>query len=287
MKKWKKRLLVLAAALTMCLLMGTLVPAANSDSLPLDGVERQFAKLGTSEDEPAQVGAAQKVNVVKVGYDSATDAEIYRIKCSGSGLLTVSGRNDNNGLLYLQLLNGSKKNINANGSWNTINSYAGRYAYYGVKKGTYYLKVYSPTYYYRLGASLAKKSNKGGSNMSKSRGLSYNKTITGVMPGNEDWKKCDWYTFYLPTPQRIRLYFKLQGEGYFNLRLYGPGTYSSGKLIDSGINNEDNYYNLYRQYYGLSGQYARSAGRYYVRIERSSANYKRSSCVYWLRYKYY
>ena len=76
MKKWKKRLLVLAAALTMCLLTGTLVPAANSDSLPLDGVERQFAKLGTTEDEPAQVGAAQ-LNVVKVGYDSISDAKAF------------------------------------------------------------------------------------------------------------------------------------------------------------------------------------------------------------------
>ncbi len=286
MKNWTKRLLVLFMALSMCLLMGTLASAADNVSFPLDGTERQYTKLGAPEDEPAQVGAS-KVNVVKVGYDRTADAEIYRIKCTGSGLLTVSGRNSNNGALYLQLLNGSKKNINANGGWNTINSYTGNYAYYGVKTGTYYLKVYSSTYYYSLGASLAKKSNKGGGSMKNSRGLSYNKTTTGVMPGNESWKKCDWYTFYLSSPKRIRLYFKLQGEGYFNLKLYGPGTYSSGKVIDSWINNEDNYYNLYTRYTGLSGQYARSAGRYYVKIERSSSSYGHSSCAYWLRYKYY
>ncbi|MBQ9065352.1 MAG: hypothetical protein IJ123_07900 [Blautia sp.] len=288
MKRWTKRMIILLAALALSILAAAFVSAADNNSyMPLDGKERQFSKLGGQEDEPAIVGAETGLKRTYWGYDRANDAEIYRIFVTGYGLLTVGGKTSSNGSLKMQLLDRHGNNVNANSGWKYINSSSNSYAYYGVQRGPYYIKVYSSTYYYSIGATEALKSNLGGSSSYYSRSMNFNKTYCGVMPCNEDWRNCDWYTFYLSSPHRIRLFFTTKGDGYFNLRVYGPGNYSKGELLDSWVINEQASYDLYKKSSLYGGQYSREAGRYYVKVERSSYNYRRSSCAYWLRWKTY
>lgn len=287
MKKWTKRLLILAAAMAMCMLLGTLVSAAeNAVDLPLDGTERLYTKPAKTEEEPDKVG--KTLSLVKT-YDNYT-YQYYRIRITtGYSLLTVSGRTSNNGSLRIQLLNKDGYYVNPAGTssdWRYTNSSRGQVLYYGVKKGYYYIKVYSSTDNYYLGADESAKGNRAGSTRGASYTLGYNSTVTGVMPCNENWKEADWYRFYLSSNSRIRIQLITKGLGYINVKVYGPGISSNGERIyTNAMNFSENTY-LYRTLNG-AGQYARPAGWYYIKLERSTSRYPRTSCAYWLKWSRY
>ena len=274
------------AAMIMCMLLGTLVSAAEKAAdLPLDGKERLYTQGGQAEEEPDQVGGTLTTTAIgsKDGWD------YYRIKVTGYAQLTVSGRTTSNGSLAVRLLNKDGYYENPAGVASDIrytNSSKGQVIYYGAKTGTYYLMVYSSTTYYYLGAREDKKGDHAGSSMSRAAGLPYNKTIPGVMPCNEPWKNADWYTFNLSSNSRFKIYFTVKGSGYIDVTLYGPGISSRGEKLNSyGMNFKDTT-SLYRTING-SGSYGRPAGRYYIKISRSSERYPRTSCTYWLRWKRY
>ena len=287
MKKWTKKLIVLMTAMAMCLLLGTLVSAAeNASELPLDGKERLYSKPAKAEEEPDKVGGT--LSLTKI-YDNYT-YQYYRLRIStGFSLLTVSGRTSNKGSIRVQLLTKNGMVCNPTGKdsdWRYANSSKNQVVYYGVKKGYYYLKVYSSTDNYYLGAREDAKGNRAGSTRARSYGLSYNSTVTGVMPCNESWKEADWYSFYLSSSSRIRIQLKTCGVGYLNVTLYGPGISSKGEKLYSYAMNFFENTKLFRRINGR-GEYARPAGRYYIKIERSSASYPRTSCAYWLKWSRY
>ena len=286
MKKWTKRLVILMAAMVMCMLLGTLVSAAEkAAALPLDGKERLYTQGGQAEEEPDQVGGKLTTTAIG-GYDGW---DYYRIKVTGYALLTISGRTTNNGSLGIKLLNKDGYYMNPAGVESDIrytNSSRDQVVYYGVKSGTYYIMVRSSTTYYYLGAREDKKANRAGASMGRAYSLAHNKTIPGVMPCYESWKNADWYTFYLSSNSRFKVYLTVKGSGYIDVTLYGPGISSRGeKLTSYGMNFNDTI-SVYRTLNGR-GSYGRPAGRYYIKISRSSQRYPRTSCTYWLRWKIY
>ena len=285
MKKWTKKLLVLAAAMAMCMLLGTLISAAENEAvdLPLDGKERLYQR---QEEEPAIVGGDLSTNYVF----SADGWDYYRIRVTGLAQLTISGRTTNNGSLGIKLCNKDGYYQNPAGVASDIrytNSSKNQYLYYGVKSGYYYLLVRSSTSGYYLGAREDKKGDHAGTSKGSSANLNHNCIVPGVMPCNENWSSADWYTFYLSkNNKKIRIYLTTKGLGYIDATIYGPGIPSSGKKLHSYEMNFNDVTTLYMTRNGF-GSYPMRTGRYYIKINRSSANYPRTSCAYWLRWNTY
>lgn len=212
--------------------------------------------------------------------DYSTEA-YHKFWIPKSGRLEVSALTNYGGGVNVTLCNNKFQTVESTSSGTYVKDGV-THAYYGVKKGTYYLRVRNQKYY-AVAAQFTVMADKGGSSKGKAYSLSRNKQYNGVMPAGEDYKTCDWYKFNVTSSKKINLNFKVLGHGKFSFYLFGPGY--NGSRIKSTINSSWTT-SLYRQstYGSTTGV---KKGTYYIKIMRTGENrYKRSSCGYWLKWNY-
>ena len=224
---------------------------------------------------------------VASGVNVDTSANIYhKLTVNSSGLLTVganeiyvssySGNVSYYGM-YVQLYNSKMKLLDIYDSGEYVNAVNEDVAVYGVKKGTYYIKV-SGEQNYAIAASFEKTTNKGGTSKKKATTLKHNRTTSGIMPAGEKSSATDWYKFKVTKSKKLRLNISTTGNGYFKFYLYGP-SYKNGCYIDSLWNEKGTYYSIN----SLTRKKLKvKTGTYYIKVVRST---KKSSGKYTLRWK--
>ena len=168
----------------------------------------------------------------------------YKIKVAKRGLLSVDVADAAGGAASasVRICNAKKKAFTSSDGWSSL--YDGRKAYYGVKKGTYFLAVKSGTSLYKVTPKLTAVTKAGGEKKAKAVSIAKGKTMKGVLAAGE---KARWYKFKVTKskkytfamtdktdPSGLKLTFS--GEGYYDGRayLYSPSnadvTFKTEKL---------------------------------------------------------
>lgn len=151
-------------------------------------------------------------------------------------------------------------------------------AWYGIKKGTYYLKV-SGERAYRLAAAFTPMADKGGASKKKAAAVKRKKAITGVMTATEKAKKADWFKFKIKKSKKLTINIAAYGNCAFRFYIYGP-SYKKGLYMGYQQNSAQKYYSIN----GLSRKKAKiKAGTYYIKVVRSSY-YPKSSGAYSIKW---
>ena len=199
--------------------------------------------------------------------DTSTVA-YHRLQVTKPGLLYVAGAKYSYGNqygMYITLCNSKMQNVDCYSSGQYVTSSDG--AYYGVKKGTYYIKV---TGYdtYTVAASLKNMADKGGASKKKATTIKHKKQITGVMAAGEKAKKADWFKFNMTKSKKLYLTLSTAGNGYFAFYIYGP-SYKNGLYVASLKNSGGKYYSTN----SLTRKASKiKAGTYYIKVVRSSSS---------------
>ncbi|MDY3250624.1 MAG: hypothetical protein SOX32_09815 [Candidatus Choladocola sp.] len=218
------------------------------------------------------------------GNWSESNLTVYhKIKVSKSGVISVAGARvigSSQYRLSIALCDKNKKSLERYSSGTSVFYRTDDdIALYGVKAGTYYIRV-SGASKYVLAADFAAVTDKGGSSKSKATTITRNKKINGVMPAGESATKADWFKF--KVTQRKVLYFNISavGNGRFSFYLYGP-SYKKGIRIDNMMNESNRYYSI------TSGnrKLKVTPGTYYIKAVRTSgSSYKKSSGAYSIKW---
>ena len=211
------------------------------------------------------------------GYDYRTD--YLKLKVSNPGMLIVMARNSSGSDLGVTLLNYAKKDINYT---TTRYGYSDTHEiYYGLRPGTYFLKITTGSNYYCV-AQFNKYADNGRAKLSQALTMSWNKAMPGVMSGAETYTVPDWYRIYVPSRRDIRINYDFRGNGNFKITLRnGSGSYS--KSINYFYLNGRKIGNFYTTTYYSSYGYGLTPGTYYIGITR---NGKGSNAMYYLRWNY-
>lgn len=155
-----------------------------------------------------------KVKMTKSGY-IVIDQEFLRVNELGNYV------SDNGGTAYLTLCNSKKEPI-SDECYNY--SETNNRQVFGVKKGTYFIKVNS-LYGYRIKATLKAQSDAAGSSKSKAKTIEIGKTVKGLIYATDKTSKVDWYKFVLPKRQSVKITFKgnvCNGTGGFKMVIVPP-----------------------------------------------------------------
>lgn len=208
----------------------------------------------------------------------------HKVVIPGFGRIQVSGLTNTGGSINVTLCDSRGNNIQqtANTYVNANSRYASsQYVTYGVKRGTYYIRVNKAKYYsiamvYNYMKDIAGKAK------SVARALPYGTNYTGVMANGDGFPE-DWYKFYLSSSRHIAVVCTFIGQGSFSAYLYGP-SFPRGERIYLGCNDSGKV-TSYTTYRAIKG--GLKPGYYYIKIMRSGANqYKKSSCGYWVKWRY-
>ena len=238
MKKCKKFLCMAVLALAMTLLMGTTALAATK-TITLKS------------------GKVYNQTVQKYG-----DTYYYKITVPKTGYLTVKGyayskyKANTNYSMRMTLCNSKKKPVDS--SYGTGSSENRGYkVYYGVKKGTYYLKVTDGAPY-KLSYSFKAVTEKSGSKKSKAVALKKNKAAGGLQIAGESASKADWYKIVLPKKQKVTLTYSTKANNtiWFKIIPASKNVYLSGSLE----------YCMWDQTKTVTTKDKLPAGTYYVQV---------------------
>lgn len=218
-----------------------------------------------------------------VGEDS-TNIVFHKFTVNKSGLIAVAGLSvtsyGSEAPMSVTLCNSKMQSIDASTSGAYLTN-SDTVAYYGLKKGTYYLKVTNEENY-AIAVQLKAMTDKGGASKKKATNVKKKKQITGVMPAGEKAKKADWFKIKLTKSQKLKLNIAVSGNGYFDFYIYGPGYPSKGRLLKS-MKNTNGKFTCYRTTYTSSKKYGLKAGTYYVKVQRYSSD-KKASGAYTLKW---
>lgn len=224
------------------------------------------------------------------GQLGSAKAVYHKIKVKKTGALIVTGGYTNgsyNKGMKITLCNSKKKTLETSkgGSsvniWNCNESSLKGFVCYGVKKGTYYIKVSGipATGTYVLGAAAEQFSDKGGATKGKAATIKQNKETSGVMCAGESASKADWFKFKVTKKKVLNLEFTVASTGKFNLYLYGP-SFKKGIKVDSLKNDSGSYYTKRG-----GGKLKVAKGTYYLKVVRASGASKKGCGVYSLKWK--
>lgn len=204
----------------------------------------------------------------------------HKITVKKSGVLVVSAAayNDNGDTskIKITLCSSKKKSLE-----NTRTVDPSSFAAYGVKKGTYYIKV-SKQQKYVVAAAFEAAADKGGASKKKATTIKAGKIYTGVMPVGESGTKADWFKFKVTkSGKKLSMMLENATDGTVDFYVYGPGISSKGARMRLK-KGKDGTYTL-----GNSAtQQAIKAkkGTYYLKAVRYSKN-KKSSGIYSVQWK--
>lgn len=218
-------------------------------------------------------------------FDDYNTTVYHKIYVPSSSAMVLSGytiyqASGSTSPMKVELYNANLNRIESQyGQW--VDANENRYAVYGVKKGTYYIKT-SGSKTYVLAAALQKTTNKGGTSKSRAYTIKQNRTIQGVMPAGEKSSASDWYKFKVTRSRVLQLKLDTANSGYFEFYLYGP-SYKNGIKIDSLKNEKGTYYSINSR---TKRKMSIKTGTYYIRVKRQSNVYsKNCSGIYSIKWR--
>lgn len=199
-------------------------------------------------------------------------AVYHRFKVNSSGLIAVTGNvynGQNSGRIQVTVCNSKKKAI-SNPAY--VNGDNDQIVYYGLKKGTYYIKTNVKSAYSAI-VSFSKNPDKGGSKKAKARTVKWNNGVVGVMPLGEKSSTADWYKVKVKKNSKMYVEMSNYGTGRLNLQIYGPGLKKGISAKKIGNKTES----FYIAQNNSSSAMKLAAGTYYIKISRYD---KKASGVY-------
>lgn len=207
----------------------------------------------------------------------------HRLVVNKSGVLQIAGASisEYSGSrwgLNVILCNSNKKSLES-GSYGQYVS-TDNIAFYGVKRGVYYIKV-SGEKLYTLAASFSPMADKGGASKKKATTIKHKKTITGVMPAGEKAKKADWFKIKVTKKKKLCFTINNMGNGTFDFYIYGPKLPKGGSRGSVSAANKGTFYIVN----GFTRKPIKvSKGTYYIKVVRSSYS-KKASGGYSIQWK--
>ncbi len=208
-----------------------------------------------------------------VNWGNKTTTAYHKIKLKTAGLLVVggakiSGNKVTERPIKVTLLNSKKKVVQPSKAGTKVTLENDGLTYYGVKKGTYYIRV-KKTQSYVVYSSLVKVKDRGGASKSKAYTVKKAKTATGIMVAGESYKKSDWFCIK-PTASSLALTAGVNGNGIYMLEITGPGLGEANVYtLKAGTVQKITMGNLTIN------------GSYYIRLYRKdTAAKRRGSCIY-------
>lgn len=206
-----------------------------------------------------------------------SDVTYYKINVARSGYITVYGygyrpsSNSKYSLGGVQLCNSRKKALEKNKTY--VSAYTRDRTYYGVKKGTYYLRIEGNNY--KLKYSFTAVSEKSGSSKSTAVEIKKGTTKRGLLIAGESGSKTDWYKIRLTNKQKVRLTFGARANDHVsfkiipaNPKVFIPGSTAYYKNTTETVKTKD----------------ALPTGIYYIRVNRMSKDADTSG-YYTLKWK--
>ena len=180
--------------------------------------------------------AAVTKNMVKDGnyFTSTVTAKgtttcYHKFSVDSPAEMYVMAQNASGAYVNVALCNSAKKIIEYKGKARKANG-----IYYGLRKGTYFLKV-TATGGYSIVAKYAKKPDNGNRYMKPSKTLTRNKAIAGIMSGTENYKIPDWYKITITKWKEISVFYDFRGHGRFKITI---------RSLDGNYMNEYPAFNL-------------------------------------------
>jgi hypothetical protein len=228
---------------------------APSEFTASSGVTYYAGDYGADESGNYDNGVYCRIKVAKTGYLRVMMTPLFGAD---------SGEN-----YYVNLCTSGKKDLTKPEMMLSGNKYT---TYFGVKKGTYYVKCsgsQDPVFKVNI-KSYAVKTSKCGSGKRNAVSLKRNKSVKGVLAASS--RRSDWYKITLKKSRRVQLsVFTRAGEGGFlggiqvqvtrGRRRYTSGTYN--RTSSSGSFVPDLYY--------TSGKKL-PKGTYYIRVSRAGTD---------------
>lgn len=167
--------------------------------------------------------------------------------------------------LNITLCNSKKKEIRKK---DAVNSDCGDLVWYGLKKGTYYLKT-SGNSSYILGVSFEKWADKGGCSKSKAYHVVQKKTVKGLMPADEKSSKADWFKLKVKKKGKLCINLKSGSIGRIHFQIYGPGV-KKGYTLTVMENEDEGIY--YVRHAKTKKILKVKPGTYYLKVSRKDKN---------------
>lgn len=268
MKESKKRehaavrkLFMLMAAFAMILCMKTTANAAGVLDVDMQKNNQAYVYTGVLED-----------------YETTV---YHRIVIKKAGALVIAGNSiEEDGSRYGLSFSLCDRNKRLLEPYQSTYVSTGEYATYGVRPGTYYIRVKNEKYYV-LSAALQKFADKGGTSKKNATKIAHKKKITGVLAAGEKGKKADWFKLVVPKDKKLQIELDTAGNDSIAFYMYGP-SYPKGVYIDSLMNKSGKYYSVRTS--GLTEKKSKvKKGTYYIKVIRSSKK-KTASGVYSIRW---
>lgn len=213
----------------------------------------------------------------------------HKIKVSKPSVMLVSAAYDIGGTakaMPVWLCNSKKKSLERTSKGSSVNAVqfintgTKGMAYYGVKKGTYYIKTKGAANY-MIVAALEPMADRGGSSKTRATGISRNTPVTGLLPAGESYTAADWYKFNVNQSRVLSLSLQAVGNGQFQFYLYGP-SYPNGVKLASMMNKSINCSSTLK---GSKTKARVKRGTYYIKVARgTSSAYRKSSGAYSLKW---
>jgi transcriptional accessory protein Tex/SPT6 len=224
------------------------------------------------------------VSLVKDDYpEGTTKFEMYRqyrenvqdirphnllalLRGETEGILKVEMNAENTGT-YITLCNSSKKAITNEISSSTISDTK----IFAVKKGTYYLKVTTNSYWLRMKTSQESATDQSGSSKSKAANLTLGKDKSGLIFLEDKSSKYDWFKFTLTKATAVDL--EISGSCSAGTIYYELTSSSIDGTLEGYLSGVGSYDETPLNYYTSDGKIHTSLpkGTYYIKVYKKSA----------------
>ncbi|MDO5424487.1 MAG: hypothetical protein Q4F41_12250 [Eubacteriales bacterium] len=252
----RKCMVVLAMGMLMAMLCGMSASAAT---------KTYSIKAGKLYANPNSGTTYHKITIKKAGY---IGIQAYSVTSSGS-----------KASIQIGLLNSSKKPLEK--YYRNLSSSSGYVAYYGVKKGTYYIATKS-NYGYRLKYAFGAITESSGSSKSSAKVISQGVTRNGTVPIGESGKKSDWYKIRIVNKSSFNLSVKtLTNGGDLVIQVQIPKWNLNKKYVCSSGDSWTRTYRITNQSGAATG--SKITAMAYIRVYRKS-NYSATSGAYSLKW---
>lgn len=273
MKKRIKKLVSFLMAGVMVLGLQGVTAMAGEKALPAEAGQMSV-ETAAGNSKVVNMKKSSKNVYVYDGVEEDYNTTVYhKIVIKKPGVLTVQGVSfsslGSRFGMYVTLCNNKKKSLES-GSGSYVSDSSN--VIYGVKKGTYYIKV-SGYQYYRVAAGIKAMADKGGASKAKAVTLPRKKNVSGILAAGEKAKKADWFKFRLSRSQKLTLLLKNYSKGTITFKLYGPSCPAAGyggTLYGGNVKSFKIVNMLTRQPINVK------AGTYYIKVTRASGSGKTS-----------
>lgn len=199
------------------------------------------------------------------GIWDSTKAVYYQVDVTKTGILKVEMNAENTGT-YITLCNSSKKAITDEMSSSTISDTK----IFAVKKGTYYLKVTTNSFWLRMKTSQESATDQSGSSKSKAANLTLGKDKSGLIFLEDKTTKYDWFKFTLTKATAVDL--EISGSCSAGTIYYELTSSSIGGTLDGYLSGVGSYDETPLNYTSNGKFYTTlPKGTYYIKVYKNSA----------------